>query len=722
MDRGILKMFKRSALYAAIGMALAIPSAPTLSKQVSLGGYSFDVNGYLRNRTSFNLSSDQYTGEAQTLYDSSSDHAAGNVMMFENALRVFMNGELGSDSSWHLDFNPIYDTQGVNEYWRGHENYTQYDYFREGYIDTKLGPVDLRLGKQQVVWGTADGIKLLDIINPTDYRHMSQDPMEESRIPVWMAVGEANVGSNGNVQAVITQSQPNVIPGLRKGDHGVRSVVYNNPMGFGPGGPGTVPPTPTDNSQLFGTDSGHPFILKGVDTITGKVNGFTNIGAAMGAVTTTFYGDGQTMTFTNPLGGANPAFPEFNTVGSFTSTPGSMLPAACGGVANGAACLKNFTELTNHDVTNLITANPMTGAGWSTVAPNSTWEYMPNATFATFTAFTGMNTRYKVDLPDATDPNFGIRYKGNLANGLNFSLNYLYSYDANPAVQIHWADPNTSEKLQVVDAVYTNPLFGTPTHSLQVKNSAGQFYGAPSVQYSPVGHAAGLTDVTPGVNWAGTGPQLVFEESLNRINNFGASFDYAWDLDIGDAPLVLRGEFLYQSDVLSPVIDRYQLSYGNLTQALKMESGDYFKYVLGADFTFFTNLLVSGQFIQFRNLDYVDQTQYVDPMTGQKFNRYTGDQASMHLTNGLRRGYENKEFYSLFLSKPFGPSQEHRVNNITIYEEGGGWWNRFTVDYTFRDELLGTFEWNQYWGNDNTTFGQFQNSSSVMLGVKYLIE
>jgi hypothetical protein len=519
---------------------------------------------------------------------------------------------------------------------------------------------------------------------------------------------------------VIAQSRSSVIPGLRTGDQGTREVIYNNPLGFSPAGPGTVPPTPSDNGLLTGVDSGHPFILKGVDTITGKVNGFTNIGAAMGGVTTTFYGDGQNLTFTNPLGGANPANPEFATVGIFTSLPGSFLPAECQGAPNGAACLKNFTELSNQDITNLIDADPMTGAGWDTAKPDSTWEYMPNATFATFNAFRGMTTSYTVDRK--TDANYGLRYKGNLDNGFNFSLNYLYAYDPNPAVKIHWADPNSGEKLQVVDAVYQSPLTGTPLHTLQVKNSAGQFYGAPSVQWSAAGQAAGLTDVTPGVNWAGTAPQLVFEESQSRIHNLGASFDYALDVEVGDAPVVLRGEFLYQTDVLSPVIDRYALSYGDLTKALRMEEGDYFKYVLGADFTFFTNLLVSGQFIQFRNLDYVDQTEWVDPISGNRFRKYTADQPTMHLDNQFKAGYENKEFYSLFLSKPFGPSQEHRVNNITIFEEGGGWWNRLTVQYTFRDELLGTLEWNQYWGNEKTTFGQFDASSNLMVGLKWLFE
>ncbi|MCG6861462.1 MAG: RNA polymerase-associated protein rapA [Chromatiaceae bacterium] len=705
-------MIRRSTIVQALCLSIALPGAALADFELTEG---VRVNGFFQNRTAINLDDGLYTGEADSTLDTRSDHAIGNGMRFENAARMFFNGELGETTSWHADINLIYDTQGVNQYWRGYEAYTQYDYLRELYLDTKIGGVDLRLGKQQVVWGTADGIKLLDIINPTDFRWLNQDPMEDSRIPVWMAVGESNVGSNGNIQAVISQRRQNIIPGLRKGERGVRSVEFIPPSS-------PFAPPSGDNSLLFGTDQGHPFIMKGVDTITGEVNGFTNIGAAMGAVTTTFYGDGflpmPTSTFTNPLGGLNPAFPEFNTVGSFTSLSAAQTPPQCQGV-NGAACLKNFTEFTNDNITNLTDANPVTGAGWDTISPNSAWEYMPNATFATFTAFTGMTTKYKRDYPDDTDANFGIRYRGNLDNGLNFSVNYFYGYDANPAVQIHWADPNTGEKLQVVDATYQGP--SGELHTLQVMNSAGKFYGAPAVDYSPIGNAAGLTDVT-AANYAGSAPQLVFEETLNRIHNIGASFDYAWNLDIGDAPLVLRGEFLYQKDVLTPVIDRYALSYGNLTEALKMEEGDYFKYVLGADFTFFTNLTVSGQFIQFVNLDYIDEVRSTDSVTGQTFSRYTGDQATLHLDNGLKRGYEYKSFGSLFLSKPFGPSQEHRINNITIFEEGGGWWNRLDVEYTLRDELLATLAWNQYWGSENTLFGQFDKSSSVQVGIKVLFE
>jgi hypothetical protein len=691
-------MLKYNHLTAAIGLALAIPVTALAETEVS---------GYLKNETSFFTQSGAQTGLRRTTFDDRK-HDSFDLLKFQNQVRLFLNGDLGEETSWHADLNLIYDTEGVSERWMGPEWYTAYDPIRELYVDTSLADWSFRLGKQQVVWGTADGIKLLDIINPTDFRELMQDQMEDSRIPIWMINAETDVGENGNVQLILSQVEENKIPGVNDGSFKTRNVDYNNPMGFGPGGPGTGPVIPSNNNNLIGSDRKHGFIMLGVDTITGRVNGFFNIGAAMGGVTTTFYGDGQNLTFTNPLGGANPGQPEFNTVGSFTSAPAGALPPECGGV-NGAACLKRFTELSNQGVTNLTDADPVTGAGWDTLNPNSTWEFMPDATFATFNAFRGMTTRYERDLPDRTsNANIGGRYKANLDNGLNFSLNYFYAYDSNPAIDMHWADPISGEKLQVVQT--PNGIGG---RILQLRNSAGRFYGAPNVDYSPGINAAGATDVTATGNWAGTAPELVFEETLNRIHNIGTSFDYALDTNFL-GPIVLRGEFLYQKDVKSPIIDRLEFSHGNLTEALTMKKGDWFKYVLGADITVWKNLLISGQFIQFRNLDFVNDT-----LAG-GYRRYTGDRASMHLSNGLQKDYENKEFYSLFLSKPFGPSQEHRVNNITIYEEGGGKWNRFDVEYSFMDELIGSVAWNYYWGNEDTLFGQFNESSNLQLGLKYI--
>jgi|GEM_PF-6268773 len=39
---------------------------------------------------------------------------------------------------------------------------------------------------------------------------------------------------------------------------------------------------------------------------------------------------------------------------------------------------------------------------------------------------------------------------------------------------------------------------------------------------------------------------------------------------------------------------------------------------------------------------------------------------TLHLSNGLQKAQKNKEFVSLFFSKPFGEEQQGRWNNITF--------------------------------------------------------
>ncbi|MES9882501.1 MAG: RNA polymerase-associated protein rapA [Sedimenticola sp.] len=686
-------MFKKTPLSLAVVALLVLPVAAMAE---------IEVSGYVKNETAFHIQDGQRTGQATTTLDTASDDV-GDVMKFENSARFFVNGDIGEESSFHADINLIHDSKGVNSDYKGHRNFTQNDWIRELYLDTSASSWDFRIGKQQEVWGTADGIKLLDIINPTDFREMNQSTMEDARIPVFMIKGESDVGESGNVQLVLSQSKPNVVAGLNVSDGATRTT-----------------------GATSGTDTGHPFILKGVDTITGGVNGFFNIGAAMGGVTSTFFGGG----FTDP---DDNGFAEITTVGAYTGstvefdTSNPANPLNCSGQAtggttpinvSGANCLSQFTQITNQFATNLIDTSPVvdglgnvldtTGAGWDTNNPDSTWEYMPNATFATFNTYVGMSTRYERDYVDDTKANLGMRYRGSMDNGLNFGINYLYSYDPNPVVNIHWE--NSSGGTLTANEYTTN----AGTTVVQLSNQAGtEFYGANDIIYNDVGGGSAEyvgsapVDVTSG-NYGGA-PILVFEEKLTRAHNIGTSFDYA--IDTTSVPLVLRGEFLYQKDIHQPIVDIAALGRGNLTAALTTQESDFFKYVIGLDATVLTNLMVSGQFIQFRNLDFVDGTD-----------RYTADPATMHLTNGLQKGWENKEFYSLFFSKPFGESQLGRWNNITIYEEGGGWWNRFDVEYSFSDQLVGTAELNTYWGDENTTFGQFEESSNIQVGVKYLFD
>ncbi len=65
---------------------------------------------------------------------------------------------------------------------------------RELYLDAEIGRTLLRLGKQQVVWGEADGLKVLDVVNPQHFREFILPEFEDSRIPLWTVNAEIPVG------------------------------------------------------------------------------------------------------------------------------------------------------------------------------------------------------------------------------------------------------------------------------------------------------------------------------------------------------------------------------------------------------------------------------------------------------------------------------------------------------------------------------------------------
>ncbi len=65
---------------------------------------------------------------------------------------------------------------------------------REFYLEIPSDNYYFTLGKQQVIWGKADGLKVLDIVNPQSYREFILEDFDDSRIPQWMANIETTFG------------------------------------------------------------------------------------------------------------------------------------------------------------------------------------------------------------------------------------------------------------------------------------------------------------------------------------------------------------------------------------------------------------------------------------------------------------------------------------------------------------------------------------------------
>jgi len=55
---------------------------------------------------------------------------------------------------------------------------------RQAYLDIYFDALDLRLGKQQIVWGKADGVFITDVVSPKDLREFLLPDFEEIRIGV----------------------------------------------------------------------------------------------------------------------------------------------------------------------------------------------------------------------------------------------------------------------------------------------------------------------------------------------------------------------------------------------------------------------------------------------------------------------------------------------------------------------------------------------------------
>jgi len=747
-------------LFSSVFAATLANAEPEVSGKITYESASFTKAGHSLPTSA----APQATGANYT-------HAKDEAFKQELTARIYVDGNLNDDlGTYHLELLGHKNPEAVSGL-DGGQAYTQRDPLREAYVDTSYNDWAIRAGKQQVVWGTADGMKLLDIVNPTDYTEMAQNQMEDSRITTWMINGEKFLEDGGSVQVVASQPRENIFAGL---DREITPGIRAN-SGYAANGTGFADLTSGSHHNTS------PFVLKGVDTITGKKNGFLNIVPDLGGIAGKFaWGFGKQGSLYDPrmagftvglfegfsMGGSgatsmpaamaaynmichtddagdadqataygtcpssvtNADFDDDSSSSTFsykdlpdnfqsavvavaaTLSPSYSYNSTTGMVSTSSADvgISGSTAL-NNDTTFTALANAVTGAQMLAYGfqPNyntnladtdsvddTAFDYMGSARFNTFDTYVGATSEYVYDMPSDADVDLSMRYRNTTESGVNYSLVGSYNYDKNPVIKLSWHDQSGNALTQSTDAYGGIILYDKGTTAKIGNSSTTTMYGGSATV------AAGSERYA----------KLRFTQTLERATNIGGSFDMAIENEqLG--PIVIRGEALYQKDVYSPIIDKSKLVVGDILGALKMEKGDKFKYVLGADITALTNMMVSFQFIQERDLDFVDGNQ--------SSGRYTAAFPTMHLTNGLKKGLKNKEFYTVFLSKPFGASDQHRWNNIYMIEEGGGRWNRLDAEYTIDDNTVATAEFNKYWGDENTQFGQLEKSSNIQLGLKY---
>jgi len=158
------------------------------------------ISGVVKNETAGHLNMDEFM-KIESTVQMGIEYRPKDYLHLFGLFRFYYDGVFDAEEKYEPVKSELYRTDVTN------------DWLRELYVDFLSNRLDLRLGRQQVVWGTADGVKILDAVNPTDMREFTLDDYSDSRIPLWMLKLEYAPTVNGTFQVLyIPDFEANYIP------------------------------------------------------------------------------------------------------------------------------------------------------------------------------------------------------------------------------------------------------------------------------------------------------------------------------------------------------------------------------------------------------------------------------------------------------------------------------------------------------------------------------
>ncbi len=149
--------------------------------------YPVQWSGYLKNETAFRFQEPRsYTKIRNIVYlkgfaptsDWLSFTAVGRYY-YDLVYDLFDYDTIAARSERDID-QPLAFVEGLPQ-----EKDSNILELREFYVDLTLTNADIRIGKQFVIWGVLTGIRLIDEINPMDFRELILPSLLDYRVPLW---------------------------------------------------------------------------------------------------------------------------------------------------------------------------------------------------------------------------------------------------------------------------------------------------------------------------------------------------------------------------------------------------------------------------------------------------------------------------------------------------------------------------------------------------------
>lgn len=154
-------MDRRTVFAVGLWISLGMVVAPAACAAAAL---PIDLGGYLENRSAYRIDDGLATSELRTTLQVELERAWGRWTA-DGVVRARYETKLEPETEEELDL-------------------------RELVLTHRSRSATVRLGRQQVIWGKTDGLRLLDIVNPLDLRELLLDDYVDLRIPLWMANAE----------------------------------------------------------------------------------------------------------------------------------------------------------------------------------------------------------------------------------------------------------------------------------------------------------------------------------------------------------------------------------------------------------------------------------------------------------------------------------------------------------------------------------------------------
>ena len=141
-----------------------------------------DVTGFVKNETAFRLYSPHQFSKVQNWFQVEIEFELTDWAELTAIGRTLFDpvNHLETDIT-DFDSSPV-DRLEIGDSFQAE--------LRELYLDLVYDDFDIRLGRQQIVWGESIGLRILDVINPQDFREFILNNFIDARIPLWsMRVG-----------------------------------------------------------------------------------------------------------------------------------------------------------------------------------------------------------------------------------------------------------------------------------------------------------------------------------------------------------------------------------------------------------------------------------------------------------------------------------------------------------------------------------------------------